>query len=308
MNYHIRNADSKDAQSIVRVQQASRAYDFGSTSYGEENLQRAWDGLDVGADAWVAVDGDGQIAGYADLPASSDNEFWIDLQVAPEHRGKGIEEDILRRIMARAIEREGPSHEKRAILYGRMGDANQAAREAFERVDFEWNLTFQIMQVELDGEPEAPIMSEGIEIRQFQAGLDDQAAYQADEESAEDKGYHTPLSFEGWRKRMGMDKEGFDPSLWFLAWDGDDVAAVCLNYIEGESIGWVDHLGVRRKWRKQGLGMSLLRHSFGEFYRRGIRTAKLIVDSGSLTNAPRLYEAAGLRVVMKYHIYKKALA
>ena len=59
-------------------------------------------------------------------------------------------------------------------------------------------------------------------------------------------------------------------SLWAIAWDGEEVAGFSLNrYRMG--IGWIRTLGVRRPWRKRGLGEALLLHSFGEYYRRGMQ-------------------------------------
>ncbi len=55
-------------------------------------------------------------------------------------------------------------------------------------------------------------------------------------------------------------------------------------------------MGVLREWRKHGLGLALLRHSFDEFYRRGAKSAGLGVDAENLTGATRLYEIAGMRV------------
>jgi len=66
-------------------------------------------------------------------------------------------------------------------------------------------------------------------------------------------------------------------------------------------------LSVRQDWRQRGIGKSLLLHSFGEFYQRGIHKIKLSVDSKSLTNAPRLYESVGMRTVQQYHIYRKVI-
>ena len=66
-------------------------------------------------------------------------------------------------------------------------------------------------------------------------------------------------------------------------------------------------LGVRRPWRKRGLGLALLQHSFGEFYRRGIRVINLGVDAGSPTGATRLYKKAGMRVAAEYVAYEKEL-
>ncbi len=73
-------------------------------------------------------------------------------------------------------------------------------------------------------------------------------------------------------------------------------------------MGFVDDLGVRRPWRKNGLGLALLHHSFGAFYQRGIRHVELSVDTESLTGATRLYERAGMRRAKKYGTrYEKAL-
>ena len=60
-------------------------------------------------------------------------------------------------------------------------------------------------------------------------------------------------------------------------------------------MGWVGTLGVRRPWRKRGIGLALLRHSFNEFYRRGKRKVGLGVDAQNLTGALRLYESAGMQ-------------
>lgn len=309
MSYTIRPATPDDIQAVVHVQRTARTHDFGSTTYTESNLQASWqaDGFDLGADTWVAVDDGGEVDAYAEIPGSSDNEFWVDLQVLPEHRDKGIEAAILPLVEDRLLSRDPSSVEKPNILFGRAGDVNRSAQAAFIEAGYDLNISFQIMQVELTKPPPAPDWPKGVTVRTFRVGEDDQPAYFADEESAEDKGYHSPLTFEGWAARMGRNKPDFDPSLWFLAWDGEEVAAVCLNYRDADNIGWIDHLGVRRAWRKKGLGMALLRHSFAEFYSRGITTIKLIVDSHSLTNAPRLYEQAGMQVQMKYHIYRKSL-
>lgn len=224
--------------------------------------------------------------------------------VLPEHRDQGIEPQLLQRIEART-RTQTPA----ATLFVRASANNQAAWHAFEQAGYSRYLSFQIMQLDLDQPPPAPQWPDGITVRPFSPGQDDQATYAADEESALDKGYHDPLTFEGWTARMGRHAADFDPSLWFLAWQGADLAGIALNFTNaGTATGWVDHLGVRRPWRNQGLGKALLLHSFGAFYARGIRTIKLSVDSASLTNAPRLYAQVGMQVVQMYHIYRKELA
>jgi len=66
-------------------------------------------------------------------------------------------------------------------------------------------------------------------------------------------------------------------------------------------------MAVRYPWRNRGLGLALLRHAFGEFYRRGVREVGLSVDAESTTGAPRLYGRAAMRVAESYTLYQKEL-
>ena len=77
--------------------------------------------------------------------------------------------------------------------------------------------------------------------------------------------------------------------------------------VEDPDMGWVDVLGVRRPWRRRGLALALLHHTFGEFYQRGKRKVGLGVDAQSLTGATRLYEKAGMHVQRQYATYEKEL-
>jgi ribosomal protein S18 acetylase RimI-like enzyme len=72
-------------------------------------------------------------------------------------------------------------------------------------------------------------------------------------------------------------------------------------------IGWISTLGVRRPWRKMGLGLALIRHSFGEFYKRGTTIIGLGVDASNPTGATRLYQRAGMYVASEFVSYEKEL-
>ena len=64
-------------------------------------------------------------------------------------------------------------------------------------------------------------------------------------------------------------------------------------------------LGVRRPWRKKGIGLAILHRIFGEFYSRGVRIVGLGVDAESLTGATRLYQRAGMSVKNHYVRYER---
>jgi mycothiol synthase len=117
--------------------------------------------------------------------------------------------------------------------------------------------------------------------------------------------------FEQWKHHMEND-DGFEPSLWFLAMEGDQVAGISLcreKANDDEDMGWVSTLGVRRPWRKRGLGLALLQHSFVDLHRRGKKRVGLGVDAESLTGATRLYEKAGMKPdpQRQYSIFEKEL-
>jgi ribosomal protein S18 acetylase RimI-like enzyme len=73
-------------------------------------------------------------------------------------------------------------------------------------------------------------------------------------------------------------------------------------------VGWVRSLGVRRPWRRRGLGLALLLASFGAFWERGTRTIGLGVDGENTTGAVRLYEKAGMRVELRIDRFERVLS
>jgi mycothiol synthase len=127
------------------------------------------------------------------------------------------------------------------------------------------------------------------------------------EEAFEDHWEHRPRSFEEWSRRV-LDVEGYDPSLVWVALEGEELVAanVCFWKRHGEW-GWVGTLGVRPPWRRRGIAEALLETAFAEFFRRGERRVALGVDAQSPTGATRLYEKAGMRVFWEAIVYEKEL-
>jgi ribosomal protein S18 acetylase RimI-like enzyme len=135
---------------------------------------------------------------------------------------------------------------------------------------------------------------------------DARAFYSALDEAFSDHWEHHSLGFDHWwaEKRAQPD---YDPSLWFLIRDGEEVAAVVRNDPDRHGGGYVGALGVRRSWRGKGYGKALLQHSFREFHRRGQRRVSLGVDAASPTGATRLYESVGMHVELESVVYEKVL-
>jgi GNAT superfamily N-acetyltransferase len=165
------------------------------------------------------------------------------------------------------------------------------------------------MRIELDDEPLPPMWPDGLAPRTLRPG-EEERVYEAHMDAFADHWDFHRQPIEDWR-RFTVDHHGFDPSLWWLVEDGDELAAISLNswHFSGDpQFGWIGVLGVRSAWRKRGLATGLLRHSFRDFRNRGATRVGLGVDGENTTGAVRLYERAGMRVVRRNDTYEKRLS
>jgi ribosomal protein S18 acetylase RimI-like enzyme len=92
-----------------------------------------------------------------------------------------------------------------------------------------------------------------------------------------------------------------------VALDGDEVVGASLNYPEradDPGYGWIGSIGVRRPWRRRGVGEALLRRTFALLHARGLRKVRLSVDSQSPTGAERLYERVGMSVLRQSNTWE----
>jgi mycothiol synthase len=307
-NWTVRPAAPDDLYAVLDLISRLNLADYGEPMISTDSLQRLWQSptLRLATDTWLVTSPEGQLAAYAEVRCKGDTRFYPAVHVEEAYRGQGIGTHLLRLAEARAVaSRRTHPH---LTLTSRISQRNAAGISTFEEAGYTRTLSFSMMEIRMAEWPPSPQWPEGIAVRTFTVGQDEEATYAVDEEASEDKGYHDPLSFEAWAQRMNLYGDSFDPALWFLACDGDQVVGVALcAYSQETHTGWVDHLGVRRAWRHRGIGMALLLHSLGEFHRRGTRRVRLSVDSQSLTHAPRLYRRAGMETVQQYHIYRKDL-
>ena len=163
------------------------------------------------------------------------------------------------------------------------------------------------MEIELGETPEAA-WPDGVTVRTFEPG-DEQTFYDVHQETFEDTWEPIREAYDEWAHWL-LGGPDFVPELWFLASAGEEPAgfALCHPYKTRPELGWVRILGVRRAWRRRGLGRALLLHAFRELSKRGMRHAGLGVDATSLTGANKLYEQVGMRVTARFDIHEKVLA
>ena len=274
-----------------------------------EEMKHEWEtpGFQLERDAFLVETVDGRVVGFEEFSNTHKHAvLHTDGYVHPEFKGRGIGTSLLRAVEQRASEEMAlAAPDVRVSLRSTTDNKDLEGHtlhrnEGYQPLRYHWR-----MEIVLNDPPIEPDLPEGIELRPFVRGEHDVAVWQAQNESFRDHWGSHDVTFEEWQRSRFGDPE-FDPSLWKIAWDGEQVAGISLNrYRMG--IGWIRTLGVRRPWRKRGLGEALLLHSFAEFYRRGTRTIGLGVDAQNPTGATRLYQKVGMYAASEFITFEKEL-
>jgi mycothiol synthase len=286
----LREPSRADAEAIAALLNAQARALFGEDELVAQEV-REWFAL---PDVWMQVaERAGALVGYVDV-AEEGGRWNIDIRTLDLEAAE---------VLVGAAE----AHAGRgALLRGFAGETDEAVTHAYRAAGFRVVRHSFRMRVELPPEHQAPAWPDGVTVRHMRPGEEERVhATHMDAFADHWDFHHTP--YETWR-RWFRDKHTFDPELWFLALDGDEIAglALCAPHFSGEpDFGWVELLGVRPPWRRRGLGEALLRHSFAELRSRGFTRVGLGVDAENTTGAVRLYERVGMAPVRRSDTWEK---
>lgn len=307
-----------DYPAMVAVIEGSKEADQVERTQSVEDIARGYSHL-FNCDPYrdmLFVEVGGDVIGYSrvwwqqELDGKRRYEHFASL--VPEWRGKGI-----RRVMLRHNERRlreiaadhppsGPrvfeawaadteSHWESLLL----SEGYEAVRHGFEMV-----------RPHLDNIPDLPL-PDGLEVRPVQPEHY-WTIWRAAEEAFRDHWGETEWQdewFEEWQE-----SPTFQPQLWQVAWDGDQVAGMVQNFINHEENteynrkrGYTEGICVRRPWRRRGLARALIARSFSVLKDLGMTEAALGVDTENPSGALQLYESLGFHPVKRHTTYRKAL-
>jgi mycothiol synthase len=294
----------EDAAAIAdALNEFNRPVGFDLDSPEEVAVWLEFPSFDLAKDVRVALV-DGQIVGYAeatDLGGEGRFVFADARSVLPD-----AAEALLRFVEERARELAAPDGKIRIWT----AEKAEAWREFLVARGYQLQRYSLRMMRDLDRELPDPGWPDDIEVRTPTGEEDERAAYEVEQETFADQGDDfVPERFEDWLH--WMKRKPFDPTLWFLAFEGDKLAGISLcrgEWTGDEDFGWVSILGVRRPWRRKGLGSALLLHSFRELRARGKKRVGLGVRADNATGAVRLYERVGMRIVSRMLWYEKEAA
>jgi mycothiol synthase len=314
--FELRVASVDDASAIAEIINEVTLAEVGWPWTKVEEIR---DGLSApGRDPALAnallVQKDGSLAGYLEFEAEAAalSEIHMLAFVRPHLWGRGLNAWLLRLGEERARARVllEPAGERFVLRVSRFAD-NEPARRLFVSLGYAYVRTFWLMRIEFESAPPPPRVPDGIAIRTFESRLDEARVHAVITEAFADHWGESQQSFEQWRhQEIEGEGSGFDPSLWFLATDGEEVVGIACceaSSPRSEDTAHVGDLAVRAPWRRRGVGLALLHTAFREFYRRGIPRTDLGVDAENPTGATQLYERAGMHVALSWEFWEKEL-
>lgn len=315
--YTLRPPTLADVPATVAMLNAHSLATVGTPSFTEEELAADWQepGFTLATDSRVVTAPAGEVVGMIDSFGHSPYVRQMSWgRVHPDHGGLGIGTLLTQWAEGRARQRMvAAPPEARVIVRCQNSDNDRAAAVLLTALGYSHVRSTYTMQIELTTPPPPPVWPTDITVRTMIPNQDEAALYRAKEEAFRDHWGHVETPFEEgfplWLHHLHNNPD-HDPAFYFMAMDGGEIAgyALCIpKIVDDPEMAWVDNLGVRRPWRRQGLALAILHHLFGECYRRGIKRVGLGVDADSLTGATRLYEKAGMQIFRQYNNYEKEL-
>lgn len=259
------------------------------------------------------VELDGTVVAYGrvarDELASGDAQIFLIMNVDPAAHDVGIERLLLERLLARSEEVLPELSSDRPILVKVSAkERHPGLRAAAEDLGFRHSRSgAQLVRPTVDDVPEIPL-PEGFEIRTIAS--DDRAMhrriYDAGSRAfAETYGQEAPSEADFERF---LESPTFDPTLWQVAFHGDEIAGQILNFTDQERndddwIGWTEAISVQPEYRRRGLARALLAASIRRVARAGATRAALGVDLQNPNEAATLYQSLGYQIVALDHEY-----
>ncbi|HEX2980712.1 MAG TPA: GNAT family N-acetyltransferase, partial [Anaerolineaceae bacterium] len=310
----------EDYPKMIAVINAAKVADGVERTETVEDMRRNYTHL-TNCDPWrdlLFAEVNGELVAYSRV-------FWLDVSdgsgtrlytsfgfVKPEWRRKGLGRAMLRENERRLREIAAGHPVSGPRLYESFGKDTEVENhrmllsEGYQEVRH----GYIMVRPDLENIPE-PVLPAGLEVRPVRPDQVRQV-WEASQDAFKDHWSYIRESEEEYQR--WLEDPSFDPSLWRVAWDGDQVAGMVLSFIEaqqneeyGQKRGWTENICVLRPYRKQGLARALILLSLQAIKERGMTEAALGVDTQNTSGALRLYESVGFRPIECHTTYRKSL-
>jgi mycothiol synthase len=237
-------------------------------------------------------------------------ELWGN--IVPDLRRRGLGRALLRENLRRATERAAGEPTGQAVeIRGDAQEKEVGHRALLDRHGFQpirW--FFGMLRPTLTDIPDTPL-PDGLELRPVRADQH-RAIFDAEREAFRDHWSSREQTDEDFTFIFGRPE--LDTDLWVVAWDGDEIAGVVQTWIYpeenatlGVARGWLEHISVRRPWRRRGLGRAITAEALRRLSAAGMTDAMLGVDAENPTGALGLYEGLGFEVHHRATAYRRSV-
>ena len=260
---------------------------------------------DPARDSVAGFDSTGRIRAYAwsDFRPVSEGTHATVLSgtVHPDDRRRGIGRALLAWSEARSRQQLAAvtvNLPARIRLF--VDEHHVEAKRLGERAGFQPLRWYVGMRRSLAAPLPEPSLPAGLTVGPYTAEVDEAVRATHNESFARDHWGSSPFDEEAWRVRV-VGTEWFRPDWSFVAVDS---AGQVVGYLlsgayeqdwepQGYTEGWTDLLGVRRQWRRQGVGAVLLTAAMRAYAASGMQYAGLDVDTDNPTGALGVYTRLG---------------
>src|SRR5829696_883995 len=221
--YRTRTPAREDVEAVAALISACQIADTGATDVSVEELIDDWHPLDLADEAVIVTAPEGTLAGYADVFNRSFVTVSVYGYVHPDYREQGIGSCLVAWGERWTRDRMPHAPEKaRVVVQHYINVANEAARRLLETSGYAPVRGVYVMETGLDEAPPPPHWPADISVRTFVPDRDERMTYEAVEDAFRDLWGRPRNPFERFFKET--EKESFDPSLWYLAMDGEEIA------------------------------------------------------------------------------------
>ena len=311
----------EDADALYAVHTGRIAYDKVDLSLHHEDMPsleklRSFLSQSVTAkeqDQWLVAQIYERVVGYSQIESWHEEDgvwvYFIGGWVLPEWRGKGIGSAMLHWGEAMARQSAALQHPNERFEFAANATSTEQDATTF-LLNENYYVGFTSLEMRFDIStilPNLPSLPDNIEVRPVLPEHYPQII------SSIIECYQNAFSENRFRDDFDrlayytaeLQKPKYDPRLWHVAWDGDEVAGQVFMVKEDDQV-CVNQVSIRPAWRRNGLARVLLIRALQDVLERGEKLIWLDTFGEYQTRAMDLYKNLGFHVVKEFQRYRKS--
>ncbi|MEM9215357.1 MAG: GNAT family N-acetyltransferase [Cyanobacteria bacterium P01_F01_bin.150] len=271
--------------------------------------------FDISRDLRLWRDGSGDLVALAEFwhtpqPDQTEVLAYACFDIHPHVRGDGLESAAITWAEQRLRE-VGKGLSRPLVLHSSCRDTLTNRREVLAQFGFIPERYFSQLKRSLQETIVIPSIPDGFRVRTVDAHKDADAWVEMFNQSFVDHWNHSPLTLDDYHYYCSS--SDYNPALdLVLETETGKLVTFCYSRIDAErnerlgiKEGYVNLLGTRRGYRRQGLARTLLTTGLQRLQSMGMETVTIGVDSQNPSGAVGLYQSVGFAEHLSSTVYRK---